>query len=149
MNLGGRFKRGVSILAQMSASWLNEVGARVSHILGCNFISVTIPDCVSASTPIRIGVDLDRLDSAVGGLGYTKSSYGMGSRPSDIRDPAVGEADKTPVTWNAGGPNGLKMSAYVLCEKSGSASYWYKADLDISSDGRIKRVSFDGTYRSL
>lgn len=149
-DLSNRFRRGVSILAQMSARWLNEVGARVSHVVGAQFIRVTIPNDVTPNTPIKVGVDIPSLDTTLTGMGFAKSEApDLGSSPSDIRDTSTADGtDKTAVTWNAGGSDGIKLSAYVLCESSG-ASYWYKADIEIAKDGRVKKVYFPGSYRQL
>lgn len=52
MKLTDRFKQGVSVFAQLSAKWLNEVGARCTHIIGRSPLKVTMPTKVSAESPI-------------------------------------------------------------------------------------------------
>lgn len=52
MVLINKFKQGVSVFAQLSAKWLNEIGARCSCIIGRTPIKVDIPSKVSPDSPI-------------------------------------------------------------------------------------------------
>lgn len=139
MNLGDRFKSGVSVLAQMSASWLNEVGARVSNIIGCQFIRVTIPDRVSPSTPVKIGINFNELDKTISNLGYI-SGRGESGTPKTIGSFPT-EVGAKSYTWTAGGANGVNVHILAEGQEDGGTHQLYDAVLHFNKDGVLVSIS--------
>ena len=121
------FKAGEPI-SSVSASWFNKVASFLNNLVGVTGIKVNKPEKPGPSSPVTI--ELENADK-----------IGTPVAAGTTADDEVTQQEA--VLWTSGGANGARLLVFYKSDTISGAGLHdlYAANLTISSDGRILRIT--------